>query len=97
MSTTKARTREEEVDYAAFVIETMVKAVVDQEDKVEVRRLVGHANVVFEVIVEDRDMAFAMGQNGRAVEAMRIVLNGMCKKLRIKYQFTILSRQQVGP
>ena len=92
----KPRTRLEEINAVETLIKTMVCAVVDNEDRVEVRRLDGHANVMFEVIIEDRDMGFAMGQNGRTVEAMRTILNTLCKKLRLKYMFTILSRAQVG-
>lgn len=88
------RTRDEEMSVVRNLVETMVKAVVDDEEAVEVHTLVGEGSVMFEIIVKDSDMRYAMGQEGRTVEAMRRILNASCKKFQIKYAFNIISRDE---
>lgn len=95
MSNHNKRVWSESLSAVANVIKTMVRGVVDNEDRVDVTYVAGRACVVFEVVVDDSDMGFALGQNGRTVEAMRTIINGMCKKLEIKYTFTIISYSQV--
>lgn len=67
-----------------------VALMVDNEAAVQIKVVRGQHNVVFEVDCDEADKRHLVGRDGRASEAIRNVLNVICKKTRIKYGFDVV-------
>ena len=65
-------------------IEMIVKALVDDAEKVEIREVDRNGTTLIEVRVAQEDMGKVIGKQGRTVKALRSVANavGMKKKRR---------------
>jgi len=71
-------------------ITQIVTHLVDQEDKVIVKEVVGNATSVFEVTVDKEDTGKVIGKAGKTAGAIRTLLNAASKKDNRKYILTIL-------
>lgn len=85
----------EDVEAIVEVLETMVCAIVDNEEAVEVTTVLAPSgtSLILEVRVAERDMSFVMGQQGRNAEAIKTIINAMCKKLRVAFMLNIVERK----
>ena len=72
------------------VVETVVKALVDYPDQVEVREVEGEATTVIELRVAHEDLGKVIGKQGRTARAMRTILRAAGMKLKKRFVLEIL-------
>jgi len=72
------------------VVETVVKALVDFPDQVEVREVEGEATTVIELRVANQDLGKVIGKQGRTARAMRTILRAAGMKLKKRFVLEIL-------
>jgi predicted RNA-binding protein YlqC (UPF0109 family) len=72
------------------VVETVVKALVDYPDQVEVREVEGEATTVIELRVASQDLGKVIGKQGRTARAMRTILRAAGMKLKKRFVLEIL-------
>jgi predicted RNA-binding protein YlqC (UPF0109 family) len=72
------------------VVETVVKALVDYPDQVEVREVEGEATTVIELRVAQEDLGKVIGKQGRTARAMRTILRAAGMKLKKRFVLEIL-------
>lgn len=71
-------------------VTSMIKAVTDNEEAVTVTCIAGtQGNVIIEVRIDFNDMSYAIGVNGRTIDAIRTILNTQCKKYNLRYQLSV--------
>jgi predicted RNA-binding protein YlqC (UPF0109 family) len=71
------------------LVEMMVRSIVDHPAEVVVKETAGDTNVILEVYVNDRDIGYCLGRDGKTVSAMRTIMSAAAKKLGINYLFDI--------
>ena len=59
----------------------MAEALADHPDQVEVTEIAGRDTSVIQLKAAKEDMGKIIGKKGRNVQAVRIILNGACRKL----------------
>ena len=59
------------------IIETLIKALVDEPEQVRVSESKGEKTTIYEASVSKKDMGKVIGRNGRTIEALRILV-GAC-------------------
>ncbi len=62
-------------------VENIVKRLVDQEDKVEVKEVQGERMSIYELRVGDGDLGKVIGKRGETAKAIRTLLNAAGAKL----------------
>jgi len=62
------------------VIEVLVKALVDQPDRAEVREIEDEDRLIYEVRVADEDLGKVIGRDGKVANALRIVAKAAAAK-----------------
>ena len=62
------------------LVESMVKALVDAPDSVDIQEVAGEQTTVFELRVASEDLGKVIGRQGRTAKAMRIILTAAAKK-----------------
>ncbi|MFP5264811.1 MAG: KH domain-containing protein [Blastocatellia bacterium] len=72
------------------VIETIVKALVDYPEEVEVKEIDGEATTVLELRVAAQDLGKVIGKQGRTARAMRTLLRAAGMKLKKRFVLEIL-------
>ena len=71
------------------LISDIVKALVDQPEKVTVTETEGGNTVVLEVKVAKSDMGKVIGKRGRHADAIRTILSAAAGKVRKRYVLEI--------
>ena len=61
---------------------TMVKALVDKPEEVELKEVVGEKTTVLELRVAKEDLGKVIGKQGKTAKAMRTILNATATKLK---------------
>ena len=72
------------------LVETIVKALVDYPDEVQVRAIEGEAVTVFELHVRQSDLGKVIGHQGRMAQAIRTILGAVGTKLHRRFTLEIL-------
>ena len=72
------------------LISDIVKALVDQPDKVSVTEIEGENTTVLELKVAKSDMGKVIGKQGRNAQALRTVLSAAAGKTRRRYVLEIV-------
>jgi len=62
------------------LVETIVKAIVDQQDMVHINQVEGEKTIILEVTVDDDDMGKIIGKQGRIARAIRTVVKAAATK-----------------
>jgi predicted RNA-binding protein YlqC (UPF0109 family) len=62
------------------LIEYIVKALVDNPDKVEVKEIAGEKSIIFELRVGDGDLGKVIGKEGRTAKAIRTIITAAAMK-----------------
>lgn len=62
------------------LVETIVKAIVDQQDMVRINQVEGEKTIILEVSVADDDMGKIIGKQGRIARAIRTVVKAAATK-----------------
>lgn len=92
MTSELPRLRPEVAEVRDLII-TMFRALVDHGDGVEVVTLQGQTHVIFEVSVDPRDVAFALGKDGSHANAVRLIARASCQKSKLKFELTVLQER----
>ena len=61
---------------------TMVKALVDKPEEVDLKEVVGEKTTVLELRVAKEDLGKGIGKQGKTAKAMRTILNATATKLK---------------
>ncbi|MCX8123593.1 MAG: KH domain-containing protein [Spirochaetes bacterium] len=62
------------------LVEYMVKSLVDNPDKVEIREIEGEKSTILELKVTKEDIGKVIGKHGRIARAIRTILNASATK-----------------
>ena len=63
------------------LISVIVKALVDEPDKIEVKEVLGEQTTVIELRVASGDIGKVIGKQGKTAKSMRTILNAASTKL----------------
>jgi predicted RNA-binding protein YlqC (UPF0109 family) len=74
------------------LITEIVKALVDQPDKVSVNEIEGSHTTILEIRVAKTDMGKVIGKKGRTAQAIRTILSAASGKIRKRYMFELVER-----
>ncbi len=74
------------------LVEQIVKALVDNPDKVKVTQLDGEQSSIIELTVAPEDMGKVIGKQGRNAQAIRIVIGAAGMKLKKRVNLEILEK-----
>jgi len=72
------------------LIKEIVKALVDQPERVVVTEIEGDRTNVLELSVAKSDMGMVIGKQGRNAQALRTILNAASAKTRKRYILEIV-------
>lgn len=62
------------------LIEYIVKALVDNPDKVEIKELAGEKSIIYELRVGEGDLGKVIGKEGRTAKAIRTIITAAAMK-----------------
>ena len=62
------------------ILETVIKALVDNQEAVKINAVEGEKSVVYEVKVADDDMGKVIGKQGRVARAIRSIMKSIASK-----------------
>jgi predicted RNA-binding protein YlqC (UPF0109 family) len=63
------------------LIEYIVKALVDNPEKVEVKEIAGEKSIIYELRVGEGDLGKVIGKEGRTAQAVRTIITAAAMKL----------------
>ena len=72
------------------LIEYVVKALVDEPDKVDVKEIAGEKTVIYELKVGEGDLGKVIGKEGRTAKAIRTILTAAAMKSGKRAELEIL-------
>jgi predicted RNA-binding protein YlqC (UPF0109 family) len=72
------------------LIETIVKALVDKPEAVNVSEIRGHDTIVYELKVAKEDMGKVIGKKGNNIRAIRLLLGAVARKHRKKVTLELI-------
>lgn len=78
-------------------LEYVVKALVDQPDKVEITRTVDERGVLLELTVDPEDMGKIIGKAGATAKSIRTLLRVLGAKDDARYNLKIVDQEGTGP
>lgn len=62
------------------ILENIIKSLVENKDKVEIKEIAEEKSVVFEVKVAEGDMGKVIGRQGRLAKSIRTVMKSVAGK-----------------
>jgi len=74
----------------ALFVESVVKAIVDNPDKVEVKRSIDEMGVLLELTVDPSDMGKIIGKEGQTAKALRTLLRVLGAKNNSRVNLKII-------
>jgi len=72
------------------LITSIVQALVDKPDEVQIKEVIGEHAHVLELSVAKEDLGKVIGKQGRTVKAMRAILSAASSKIRKRADLEIL-------
>ena len=78
------------------LVETIVKALVDSPDDVDIHETAGESVVILEIRVAQADVGKVIGKDGRIANAIRTVVKASAAKNDKKVTVEILTKQYAG-
>jgi predicted RNA-binding protein YlqC (UPF0109 family) len=75
-----------------YLVESIVKALVDQPDKVQVNETAGESIVILEIRVGQEDVGKVIGKEGRIANAIRTVVKAAAAKNDKKVTVEIMTQ-----
>lgn len=72
------------------IVLMLIKALVDESDKVEVTETKGDKTVIYEARVAKTDMGKVIGRSGRTIEALRVIVSACGAKRKQRCNFQIV-------
>ena len=74
------------------LVELIVKALVDNPDKVRATQLDGEQSSIIELTVAPEDLGKVIGKQGRIAQAIRIIIGAAGMKLKKRVNLEILEK-----
>ena len=62
------------------ILETIIKALVDNQEAVKINAVEGEKSIVYEVKVADEDMGKVIGKDGKIARAIRTLIKALAAK-----------------
>ena len=62
------------------ILETVIKALVDNQEAVKINAVEGEKSIVYEVKVADEDMGKVIGTDGKIARAIRTLIKALAAK-----------------
>ena len=62
------------------ILETVIKALVDNQEAVKINAVEGEKSIVYEVKVADEDMGKVIGKDGKIARAIRTLIIALASK-----------------
>jgi len=72
------------------LVETIVRAMVDRPDEVEVHEVMGQHSRIIELIVAAEDVGKVIGRRGANADALRTILTAAGGKRKMRYVLEIV-------
>ncbi|MFY9529438.1 MAG: KH domain-containing protein [Candidatus Acidiferrales bacterium] len=72
------------------LVESIARALVDHPEHVQVRAVEGEQVTLLELRVHPEDIGKVIGQRGHTIEAIRMLLDAVGKKLKKRFTLEIL-------
>ena len=72
------------------IVSMLIKALVDEPDKVEVTETKGEKTTIYEARVAKNDMGKVIGRNGRTIESLRVIVSACGAKRKQRCSFQII-------
>lgn len=79
-----------------LLVETIVKALVDRPEEVEVTEVQGQHSCVIELVVAREDLGKVIGKRGVHAQAMRTIITAAGGKKKKRYILEIVEDRQAG-
>lgn len=76
------------------LIEMIAKALVDNPDNVQVSQIDGEQSSIVELKVAQEDIGKVIGKQGRTAQAIRVILGAVGMKLKKRFNFEILEKDE---
>lgn len=73
------------------LVETIVKAIVDDEKSVKVNEIEGGNSVIIEILINKSDLGKVIGKNGRTAQSIRNLIYAASFKTKKRYTVDINS------
>jgi uncharacterized protein len=73
------------------LVEDIVKAIVDAEDKVEVNEIEGGNSSIIEILVDKGDLGKVIGKSGKTAQSIRNIIYAASFKTKKRYTVDINS------
>ncbi len=74
------------------LLQTIVKALVDYPDKVEIKEIGGEQTVIFEIRVADTDRGKVIGKQGRIIRAIRTIVGCSASKYNKRVVIEVIEK-----
>jgi hypothetical protein len=74
------------------LLQTIVKALVDYPEKVEVKEIGGEQSTIFEVKVADTDRGKVIGKQGRIIRAIRTIMGCSAAKYNKRVVIEVIEK-----
>ena len=71
------------------LVETIVKSIVDAENKVKINEIEGGNTVIIEILVEKTDLGKVIGKNGKTAQSIRNIIYAASFKTKKRYTVDI--------
>ena len=72
------------------ILETVIKALVDNQEAVKINAVEGEKSIVYEVKVDDEDMGKVIGRQGKIAKAIRVLMKAYAVKENKKVNVEII-------
>ncbi len=72
------------------IVSILIKALVDEPEKVEVSETKGEKTTIYEARVSKSDMGKVIGRSGRTIEALRVIVSACGAKRKQRCNFQII-------
>ncbi len=76
------------------LVESIVRAIVDNPDEVKVNEVSGEMTTIIELHVSPTDMGKVIGRQGRTAKAIRTILNAAGMRANRRMQFEIANSDE---
>jgi predicted RNA-binding protein YlqC (UPF0109 family) len=74
------------------LVQTIVRSIVDHEDKVQVNEIEGDSTSIIEVFVDKSDLGKVIGKNGKTAQSIRNIIYSSSFKTKKRYTIDIDSK-----
>ena len=75
------------------LVELIAKSLVDNPDEVRVTQLSGESSSIFELKVAPEDMGRIIGEQGRTVQAIRVILGAAGMKIKKRFSLDLIENE----